>query len=98
MAKYPFVPEASDYIKRLNIDIKDLTTVQFEDILNRAEERIKQAILSGVVERHGMKDRVEIASFPIAILLVASSSDSFMKQGTHWPKLSGHQVSSNRKI
>jgi DNA primase large subunit len=64
----------------LNIDIKDLTMAGFEDVLNRAEERIKEAMVSGTVERHPLKDRVEIASFPIAILLVASSSDSFMKR------------------
>src|SRR4030067_3174942 len=76
LAKYPFVPEASEYIGRLNIDIKDLATKEFEDVLDRAEERIREAMLSGTVERHSLRDRVEIASFPIAVMMVASSADS----------------------
>ena len=80
MAKYPFVPEASAYIRHLNIDINDLITEEFKEILNRAEERIEEAMLSGTIERSSLKDRIEIASFPIAIMMVAASTDSFMKR------------------
>jgi DNA primase large subunit len=37
-------------------------------------------MLRGIVERASVKDRIEIASFPVAVIMVASSSDSFMKR------------------
>ncbi len=74
------MPEASEYIGLLNIDIDDLAKEEFEDILNRAEERIKEAMRLSTIRRTSLKSRVEIASFPIAVMMVASSNDPFMKR------------------
>ena len=46
-AKYPFHPEAIKYMKALGIKISDLARLEYKSILDRAENRIEEAILSG---------------------------------------------------
>ena len=48
-AKYPFTIEASEYVKSLNIDMNDLTSKEFSVVLDVAEERIKDALITGKI-------------------------------------------------
>jgi len=41
---------------------------------------VEEAILSGTITKRSSKDEVEIASFPIAVMMVAASADSYMKR------------------
>jgi DNA primase large subunit len=49
------------------------------DVLDRAEDRILRAITDALVIGKSPKDDVEIASFPIAVMMVAKIADSFLK-------------------
>ena len=50
LAKFPFTTEASDYIKSFNIKPVELARPELNRILERAMERIKQAVFSGRIQ------------------------------------------------
>ncbi|MFB0501508.1 MAG: hypothetical protein ACETVP_03475 [Candidatus Bathyarchaeia archaeon] len=76
MAKYPFIKEAADYVKELDLKIEDMS----EPILTRAEQRIEEALLYALVSTQSRKDEIEIPSFPVAVMMVASTADTLMKR------------------
>ena len=80
MAKYPFISKAAEYMKPLDIDIDELAASDYEKILDRAEDRIKEAILFNLVNKEWSNDAVEISSFPVAVMMVAAAADSFLKR------------------
>ncbi len=80
LAKYPFLKETAEYIKPLDIQINDLTSMGMDQILKRAEERVNEAIVNRSVSRNVKKIDLEILSFPVAILLVIATENSFIKK------------------
>ncbi len=76
MAKYPFTNEAADYVKDLDLKIEDMS----ERILARAVQRIEEALLNALVSTQSRNDEIEIPSFPVAVMMVASTTDTFMKR------------------
>jgi DNA primase large subunit len=79
-AKYPFLKEATKYLKIPNLKIEDLADPEFEEILKRAEERVKEAIEKGKVNRKLEKTQNEISSYPIAIILVMATENNFIQK------------------
>jgi DNA primase large subunit len=79
LAKYPFLKETAEHMKKLNLKIEELKNPEMEQILTRAEERVENAILSvSVGEKR--ENYVEIPSFPIAIMLAIATKNSFIKK------------------
>lgn len=76
MAKYPFINEAAEYVKELDLKIEDMS----DPILNRAEHRIEEALLYALVNTELRKEEIEISSFPVAVMMVASTADKLMKK------------------
>ncbi len=76
MAKYPFIDEAAEYVKKLDLKIEEMS----EPILNRAEQRIEEALLYALVSTQLRKDEIEIPSFPVAVMMMASIADKHMKR------------------
>ena len=75
LAKYTFMPEAGNYIRANEISITDLVSPVFKDVVNRAQERILEAIkTTKVSDRSGDNRDVEIMSFPVALMLVRSTN------------------------
>ncbi|MHB1867669.1 MAG: hypothetical protein ACYCPP_01840 [Nitrososphaerales archaeon] len=75
LAKYTFMPEAGNYIRANEISITDLVTPVFKDVVNRAQERILEAIKATKVSDKSSDNRdVEIMSFPVALMLVRSTN------------------------
>jgi DNA primase large subunit len=79
LAKYPFLKETAAHMKKLGLEIEELTSPEMEQVLARAEERITQAILFVSVGNKREND-VEIPSFPVAIMLVIATKNSFIKK------------------
>lgn len=79
LAKYPFLKETAAHVKKLGLKIEELTNPEMAQILNRAEERVKNAILSVSVGKKREND-VEIPSFPVAIMLAIATKNSFIKK------------------
>jgi DNA primase large subunit len=79
LAKYPFLKETASYMKKLGLDIEELTSPELAQILNRAQERLEKAILFIFVGQRGKND-VEIPSFPVAIMLAIATKNNFIKK------------------
>jgi len=75
LAKYPFTNEAAEHVRELDLKIEDMS----EPILTRAEQRIEEALLYAEVSTQLPKDEIEIASFPVAVMMVASTADTLIK-------------------
>jgi DNA primase large subunit len=80
LAKYPFLKETAEYVKKLDLKIEDLTKPEFSKILERAEERVEEAILYALVSRKLRNEEIEILSFPVAIMLAVATDNSFIKK------------------
>lgn len=79
-AKYPFTIEAAEFVKQWDINIKDFAGPYFA-VLDRGEERIKEALIEGVVSWSDRSEyEIEILSYPTAILLVSAVNDSYLKR------------------
>jgi len=77
--------EAVEHVRELGLDINELESDFFVPFLDRAEERVTNALLdvsaySQTQPRDEPKDyEIEIFSFPIAVLLVVGTEESFIK-------------------
>jgi DNA primase large subunit len=79
LSKYPFLKETAEYMKKLGLKIEELENPEMTPILDRAEERVKEAVLSVGVGRK-RENYVEIPSFPVAIMLAIATKNSFIKK------------------
>ncbi len=80
LAKYPFLKETAEYIKPLDLQIDDLTSMGMDLILKRAEERVNDALINRRIIRNMKKIDLEILSFPVALLIVIATENSFIKK------------------
>lgn len=80
LAKYPFLKEAAEYIKKLDLSIEELASPEYTPILMRAEERVQEAILYAMITRRAENEDVELLSFPTAMMLVAATNTPFIKR------------------
>jgi DNA primase large subunit len=77
--------EAAEHVRELGLDINELESDFFVPFLDRAEERVTNALLdvsayAQTQPRDEPKDyEIEIFSFPIAVLLVVGTEESFIK-------------------
>lgn len=67
-------------MRALDLKIEDLTSSDYKRIVDRAEERIQEAILYASVSEETRSVEMEIASFPIAVMLVAATADTPLKR------------------
>jgi len=80
LAKYPFIKEAVDYIKNLGVKIDELASTDFAEVVKRAEERIKEALINAKISKDWLSNDIEILSFPAAIFLVSGIKDEKIKR------------------
>ena len=79
LAKYPFLKDTAAYMKKLGLDIDELTSPELSQILVRANDRLEQSVLSVFIGQRCRYD-VEIPSFPVAIMLVIATKNAFIKK------------------
>jgi len=77
-AKYPFLREAAAYVETLDIGLDDLAAPAYTKVLDRAAERIVQAIEDGAVDDSLDDYQVELLSFPVAAMLVSVKGEHFL--------------------
>jgi DNA primase large subunit len=80
LAKYPFLKETAEYVRKLDLKIEDLTNPEYAAILERAQERVEEAALYAIVARKSYNEEVEILSFPAAIMITVATENSFLKK------------------
>jgi len=77
--------ETGDYVREIDLDIKELENEEFAPILDRAEQRVRSALLDLSTYAQTQprdeprENEIEIFSFPIAIMLVAATEDPLTK-------------------
>ena len=79
LAKYPFLKETAEYIRPLDLQIDDLASMGTE-LVKRAEERVREALINRRVTRNTKRIDIEIPSFPLALLIVIATENSFIKK------------------
>lgn len=77
LIKFPFLPQAKQYIGELDISLSDLGFAK--EIVDRAKQRII-ASFKFRVEKPSAKVDVEIPSFPVAILIVSAVDDNTLSK------------------
>ena len=73
LAKYPFLPEAGVYVRNLQFDISELTKPENAKVVQRAKERVLEAIKKAKVSKEIINIEVEILSFPLALVFVRAT-------------------------
>jgi hypothetical protein len=71
-ARFPFLPEAKQYVGRLGVEIDELSTVK--PVMSRAKQRIIASFVLGA-DRPSKNFDIEIPSFPVAMLMVKGVED-----------------------
>lgn len=80
LAKYPFLKETAAYMKRIGLDVGELTSPELAQILLRAQDRLEKAIVFVAYTGDRCANDVEIPSFPVAIMLALATKNSFIKK------------------
>jgi DNA primase large subunit len=96
LAKYLFLKKTAEHVKRLGLKVEELANPEMAQILNRAEERVKNAILYAVSVGEKRANDVEIPSFPVAIMLAIATKNSFIKK--RYALAEAKQAFSNMKL
>ncbi|MGQ9718759.1 MAG: hypothetical protein ACUVWK_02790 [Nitrososphaerales archaeon] len=79
LAKYPFLREAGDYVKELDLSIEDLIQEDYRPAIEKAKKRVLEAIQKNFISSEISEADLEILSFPLALMLVkAIGIDYFM--------------------
>ncbi len=74
-ARYPFTKEASEYIRSRNINPLELSTPEFLPILERAKERVRQAVFTGKISPELTQEDFDILAYPTALMIISSIGD-----------------------
>lgn len=77
LAKYPFIKEANEFLKRLDIKTNDLAKPEYQPIIKRALLRVTEAITKLQITP-GSNVEVEVLSFPVSIMLIAATGNPFV--------------------
>jgi DNA primase large subunit len=82
LAKYPFVLDAAEEVKRLDLNIENLENPGLKSILDRAQNRIEEALkyTPPQVSYRPREEDIEIPSFPVAIILAAATNNDYIKR------------------
>ena len=79
--KYPFLRGAAKYLTLPDLRVEDLANSELQGILDRATERLEEAILYTRVSRNPKHDEdVEILSFTVAIVLAIATQNAFIQK------------------
>lgn len=78
--KYPFLPEVQRYLDELGFTLDDLVGDFGDKIIERAAERVYSAIYRKNIPPSSLDYDLEIISFPVALLIVASINDDRLSE------------------
>ncbi len=73
LAKYTFLPEAGDYVRTQGLSVSDLASKDYRKVVERARERVVEAIQGAKVSDKTREKEIEIMSFPVSLMLVKST-------------------------
>ena len=77
-AKYPFLKDSVSLVDLLVLSIEDLSDPTQVKVLNRAQERVSQAILMGEADAKTADPITELLAFPVANMFVSVIGEDFL--------------------
>jgi DNA primase large subunit len=80
LAKYPFLPEAAEYVRELGVKIDELDSPIYERVLERAEQRILETLTPQSIDEKYISDNVEILSFPVALMMLSQMGNDLLNR------------------
>ena len=82
IAKYPFLRDAAEEVKREELDVQSLDNPELRSIIKRAIERVEEALKTNPpqVSYRRREEDIEIPSFPVAIIIAAASGSNYIKR------------------
>ena len=75
LAKYPFLTEAQDYIRQLGFSIDEIAETEFRPVLDRAEQRLEEALSKGRISSQIQDENTEILSYPVSNLILSLTGE-----------------------
>jgi DNA primase large subunit len=72
LAKYPFLNEASDYIRETHFDFEEFNRPEMKHVIDRAAERIETEITKGSFYEKLDKYEIEILTFLVTLMIAKS--------------------------
>ena len=79
-AKYPFLKEGLNLLEALDLQLDDLAGPAYTRVVDRAKERVIQAILKGEVSTELADPQTELLSYPIAAMFVTLIGEQFLNR------------------
>jgi DNA primase large subunit len=77
-AKYPFLKDAIALVDTLDLTLEDLVDPGYTRVLDRAEDRVSQAIVIGEATAELGDTLSELLSFPVANMFVTAMGEDFL--------------------
>ncbi|MBT7345781.1 DNA primase large subunit PriL [Candidatus Bathyarchaeota archaeon] len=79
-AKYPFLKEGLILLEGLNFGLEELAGPAFSKVVDRAKDRVIEAIVSGEASSNIVDPQTELLSYPIAVMYVTLVSEQFLNR------------------
>ena len=70
LAKYPFLNEASEYIRETHFDFEEFNRLEMKHIINRSAERMETELINGMIYQKLDKYEVEILTFLVTLMII----------------------------
>jgi DNA primase large subunit len=79
-AKYPFLRAGLNLLEGLDLQLDELAGPAYSKVVDRAKERVVEAILDGEGSSHFVDPQTELLSYPIAVMFVTLISEQFLNR------------------
>ena len=79
-AKYPFLREGINLLEGLDLQLEELAGPAYSKVVDRAKERVIEAILNGETSSRFVDPQTELLSYPIAVMYVTLISEQFLNR------------------
>jgi len=79
-AKYPFLSRGVELVDGLNLKLEDLADPNYGKVLDRAVERVTEAIVQGVISAKLADPLTELLSYPVAAMYVSLIGEQFLSR------------------
>ena len=79
-AKYPFLSQGVKLVEGLNLKLDDLAHPDYRKVLDRATERVTEAIIRGEVSASLVDPLTELLSYPVAAMYVTFIGERFLSR------------------
>ena len=70
LAKYPFLNEASEYIRLINLDYDEFDRPEMKNIIERSAQRLEGEIRNGKLYENPGRYEIEILTFLVSLMMV----------------------------